>query len=238
MSKREFFISKKVGRATTDYRMMKNKDRILVAVSGGKDSLALLKILKDRQAFVPINYELIAVHINLNDKNASVVRKYLKDNGYTFHIEKPKKKLDSKDPKKPNKNPCFWCSWIRRKALFRLAAKLKCRKIALAHHKDDIIQTQLLNLFFNGEISTMSPMQKMFGGELYLIRPLAYVEEYELARFAEECKFPKLPEKCPQIDITKRRYVKNLISEIRKECPDVKDKIFRSLKRIKKDYLI
>ncbi len=236
ISKTQYFLSKKVGKAIADYKMLKDKDRILVGVSGGKDSLALIKILHDRLRFVPITYELIAAHIDQDAKNASVVKKYLTANGYKYYI----KKIKSDKPKKikrQNMSPCFWCSWKRREALFGLATKLRCNKIALAHHKDDIIQTQLLNLFFNGEISTMRPIQEMFGGKLHIIRPFAYAEEDEIIKFAGECAFPSLPNKCAVSGRTNRAYMARIISDLKKISPKVKDNIFRSLRRIRKDYL-
>lgn len=231
-----YFLSKKVGKAIMDYKMLDDKDRILVAVSGGKDSLTLLKILKERQSFVPIEYDLIACHIDMGYECAhpKILERYFKDNGCKYRI----KKIDIlKNTKRKDIN-CFWCSWNRRRALFEMADKLGCTKIALGHHKDDIIQTFLLNLFFQGEISAMSPRQELFKGKVVIIRPLAYLEEKECRRFARDNNFPTLHCSCPQAGKTQRANAAKLIRKIEEMSPDFKTNVFRSLKRIKKEYLL
>ena len=155
----EFYISKSVGKATTDYDMLSEGDKIAVAVSGGKDSLTLLKVLVDRQKFVPIEYKIMAVHIDLGYPRsfAKTLEKYFKKIGVKYHIEK----VDVLKKTKAEEINCFWCSWNRRKALFEVADRLGYRKVALGHHKDDIVETILLNLFFHGEISAMAPKQEL-----------------------------------------------------------------------------
>ena len=132
---------------------------------------------------------------------------------------------------------CFWCSWNRRKALFDLASRLKANKIAFAHHMDDIIETMLLNLFFQGEIGTMMPHQDMFDGELAIIRPLAYVEEHELTRLSNLLNLPVAASACPHGNTSKRALVKGIVDDLRKHNRNVKKNIFRSLTRIRQDYL-
>ncbi len=132
---------------------------------------------------------------------------------------------------------CFWCSWNRRKALFDLAGGIGANKIAFAHHMDDIIETMLLNLFFQGEIGTMLPYQEMFDGELAIIRPLAYVEEKELARLATILKLPVISSACPQGEISKRSLVKGIVADLKKHNRNVKKNIFRSLSKIREEYL-
>ncbi|MCK9603150.1 MAG: tRNA 2-thiocytidine(32) synthetase TtcA [Candidatus Omnitrophica bacterium] len=232
----EFYISKRMGRAIMDYKMLSEGDRIAVAVSGGKDSLTLLRVLNDRRTFVPIKYEILAVHIDLGYPRsfAKPLVKYFKELGVNYHIEK----VDVLKKTKRKDISCFWCSWNRRKALFETANRFGCTKVALGHHKDDVIETILLNLFFQGEISAMSPKQELFGGKITLIRPLAYVEEYMIKRFAKEEKLPHDTCKCPNSFTSNRTKMGNIINELKKVCPDVKTNIFRSVKRIKKDYLL
>ncbi|MCX5716500.1 MAG: tRNA 2-thiocytidine(32) synthetase TtcA [Candidatus Omnitrophica bacterium] len=231
-----FFLSKKVGRALTDYKMMEDGDKILVAVSGGKDSLSLLRILKYRQSFVPIKYEIMAVHIDMgyDRKHSVVLRKYFKKNGYKYHIGKERLQKKGQRPEAIN---CFWCSWNRRKALFKFAERSGYKKIALGHHKDDIIETMLMNLFFNGEISAMSPKQELFGGKITILRPLAYVEEKELARFSRLNRFPAVKCGCPNAGKTQREKMGRLIKEVERTCPAVKSNMFNSMKKIKKEYM-
>lgn len=231
-----YFLSKKIGKAITDYNMIDEGDRIMVAVSGGKDSLSLLRILEHRRSFVPVRYEVIAAHIDMgyNCLQTAALKKYFKKNGYEYYI----KKTGVLKGKKISDINCFWCSWNRRKALFELADKLGCRKIALGHHKDDIIETILLNLFFNGEISTMRPKQELFKGKIAIIRPLAYAEEKEVARFSRENHFPHARCSCPNSDRTKRAAMERIIKGLEKSCPNIKTNIFKSVQRIKKDYLL
>lgn len=232
----EYYISKGVGRAIMDYKMLAEGDKIAVAVSGGKDSLTLLKVLKDRMSFVPIKYSLLAVHIDMGYPRsyAAKLKKYFQKIGVPYHIEK----VDTLKKTRKKDINCFWCSWNRRKALFEVSYRLKCTKTALGHHKDDIVETILLNLFFQGEISAMLPKQELFGGKITLIRPLAYVEEYMIKRFAKEQGLPHDSCVCPHSIISNRAKMARIISDLKRGCPEIKTNIFRSVKRIKKDYLL
>ena len=232
----EFYISKRVGKAITDYDMLADGDKIAVAVSGGKDSLTLLRVLKDRQRFVPIKYQLLAVHIDLGypSMHPKILAEYFKSQGLNYHIEK----VDILKGKTRKDITCFWCAWNRRKALFETAVRSGCNKVALGHHHDDIVETILLNLFFNGEISAMAPKQELFNGKIIIIRPLAYVEEDMIRRFARGAAFPHEKCSCPNSFTSKRTKIERMIKELEKICPDIKKNIFRSVKRIKKDYLL
>jgi tRNA 2-thiocytidine biosynthesis protein TtcA len=232
----EFYISKRVGKAIIDYQMLSNGDKIAVAVSGGKDSLALLRLLVDRQRFVPIKYEVLAVHIDLGYPRsyAKTLEKYFKKTRVKYHIEQ----VDALKKTQRRDINCFWCSWNRRKALFETAVRFGCTKVALGHHKDDIIETILMNLFFNGEISAMSPKQELFKGKIILIRPLAYVEEEMIERFAKAEGLPHETCVCPNAITSNRTKIANIIKDLKKVCPDVRTNIFRSVKRIRADYLL
>jgi tRNA 2-thiocytidine biosynthesis protein TtcA len=135
-------------------------------------------------------------------------------------------------------NPCFLCSWERRKCLFRLAHRFKCNKIALGHHQDDIIETLLLNIFYSAEISTMVPLQTLFKGKITLIRPLALLEEKKIERFARETGLPVSSTGCPSSGKTKRKVVKDVIETLSKKDRRVKGNIFRALSNIKLDYTL
>ncbi len=231
-----YFTTKKVGKAIWDYRMLKDGDRVLIAVSGGKDSLTLLRIMKERMKFVPINYELTACFVDMGfewvDRD-SLIRHFENESVPYLIAEAPE------EWQKDNRNfDCFWCSWNRRKALFKVAHSRGFKKLAFAHHMDDIIETMLLNLFFQGEIGTMQPYQEMFNGELYIIRPFAYVEEKELLRLSEILELPVIASKCPHSQTSKRRLVKDIITELKKHNRNVKKNIYRSLQRIRQDYLL
>jgi len=232
----EYFISKGIGKAIMDYQMLTPGDKIAVAVSGGKDSLTLLRLLLDRRAFVPVKYDVMAIHIDMGyPKSLSVkLEKYFKKLKVEYKIIKS----DILKKTSISKINCFWCSWNRRKELFLAANKSGCTKIALGHHMDDIAQTFLLNLFFQGEISTMKPKQELFKGKITLIRPLAYVQEDLIKRFAKETKLGHDTCVCPQAVISNRNRMGKIIRNLEKVCPDIKKNIFRSLKRVKKDYLL
>ncbi|MFA5038572.1 MAG: ATP-binding protein [Candidatus Omnitrophota bacterium] len=228
-------ISKKVGRAIADYRMIQNGDKILVGVSGGKDSLTLLEALWSRKAFVPIHYDVLAVHVDLgfSGPHLEPFEGFLKKEGFPFYV----KRKAMADPREGKQN-CFWCSWNRRRVLFEEARKHGCNKIALGHHKDDIVETVLMNLFFEGEISAMSPNQEMFKGKLSIIRPLAYVEEREIKDYVRLKPFPVIKCLCCHAAHTQRAVIKKMIETLEATAPGVKSNIFRSLQRIKKDYLL
>lgn len=229
------YISNRIGRAIADYNLIEDNDKILVAVSGGKDSLSLLKLLNERRRWAPVNYELFAAHIETDFRCAECV-----------HTEKLKKIFDLygipgifekiKIRDKNKKISCFWCSWNRRKALFTLADKLGCRKVAFGHHQDDINETLLLNMLYHGEFSAMNPRQELFAGKIVIIRPLCYVGEDALRKYAKESKFPSQLCKCPNSQVSKRRVMKNFINEIEKDCPYVKLNIFRSIGRVNEEY--
>ncbi len=233
------YISARIGKAIADYNLIEDKDRILVAVSGGKDSLSLLKLLNERKKWAPISYELIAIHVETDYKcaNSAIIAKlknFFKKNGISYRFEKIKISGAKDKRARPS---CFWCSWNRRKALFLAADRLGCNKVALGHHKDDIIETLLLNIFYHGEFSAMNPAQELFGGKIIIIRPLCYVEEEVLRRFARESKFPVQRCLCPNSETSKRRMMKDFIKKIEKDCLHVKTNVFRSMSRIKKDYI-
>ena len=232
----EYYISKGMGKAIMDYRMLDPGDRIAVAVSGGKDSLTLLRFLLLRKSFVPIQYDIVALHVDMGypkSISAKLVKIFKK-----LKVEYKIIKSDvlKKTPK--NKINCFWCSWNRRKELFIESDKLGCTKIAFGHHLDDITETMLLNLFFQGEISTMAPRQELFKGKIKIIRPLAYVEERFIKQFAKESKLGHDSCLCPHSVTSNRSLAGKIIGRVGKVCPDVKKNIFRSLKRVKKDYLL
>ncbi len=229
------FFSKKVGKAIWDYRMLNDGDRVLLAVSGGKDSLSLLRVMKERLKFVPIDYEIIACHVDMGFEwiDTDHLKNHFEAEGVEYVIAQPEKAWRNGDG-----FTCFWCSWNRRKVLFNLMGKMRCTKLALGHHMDDIVETMLMNLMFNGEIGTMKPYQEMFGGEFAIIRPLAYVQEKELKRVAARLSLPVIKSQCLNGDLSKRRLVKGLVAEVEKHNRNVKKNIFRSLQRVRQDYLL
>jgi len=228
-----------MGKAIHRYGLIQDGDRIIVGVSGGKDSLTLLHLLQERRKRVPIDYELVPVHIDLgfDSERAEILKNFFEAQGLPYHIEFTDIGKRANSPEN-RENPCFLCSWERRKRIFHLAHRLQCNKIALGHHKDDIIETLLLNIFYSAEISTMLPVQTLFKGKITLIRPLALIEEKKIERFAQEMGLPFGPSGCPSSGKTKRKEVKELIEALERKNRKVKGNIFRSLSNIKLDYML
>lgn len=231
-------INSKIGKAISDHGLIQNGDRILVAVSGGKDSLTMLSLLNHIKSWAPVKFDLFAVHIKTDFHCGSCVHDKVltdifekMDIGYRFS--------DVKVLDEEGKTTCFWCSWNKRKALFMTADELGFNKVALGHHKDDIAETMLMNLIYKGEISAMNPCQEMFGGEITIIRPLCYVEENIIKEFSKESGFPEQLCKCPFGENSRRKYIKNFIRETESQTPqiNVKTNIFKSISRIKNDYI-
>lgn len=228
-----------MGKAIHRYGLIQDGDRILVGVSGGKDSLTLLHLLHERRKRVPIDYELIPIHIDLGygSSRQESLREFFEARGLSYHIEQTQIGKLAHSPEN-RENPCFLCSWERRKRTFQVAHRFDCNKIAFGHHKDDIIETFLLNIFYSAEVSTMLPVQPMFKGKITLIRPLALIEERKIERFAREMDLPFGPSGCPSSGKTKRKEIKELIQTLEKVNPKTKRNIFRSLSNVKWDYTL
>ncbi len=231
-------INSLIGKAIAEHGLIKDNDRILVAVSGGKDSLTLLTLLKKIQGWAPVRFELVAIHIKTDFKCGGCVHEERLTDFFSRidveYIFSDIKVLDEK-----GHTSCFWCSWNRRKAFFETAEKLGCNKIALGHHKDDIVETLLLNMIYNSEISAMNPYQEMFGGKLAIIRPLCYVEESLIKQFAGESGFPEQLCQCPFGGSSRRKYIKEFIRQTARLTPkvNIKSNIFNSVKRVRLDYI-
>jgi tRNA 2-thiocytidine biosynthesis protein TtcA len=228
-----------MGKAIHRYGLIQEGDRILVGVSGGKDSLTLLHLLHERSKRVTVQYEIFPVYIDLGfDPNrAEILKDYFERKGLPYHIEFTEIGKKANGPEN-RENPCFLCSWERRKRLFHFAHRFNCNKIAFGHHQDDIIETLLINIFYSAGISTMLPIQSLFKGKITLIRPLALLEEKKIERFAREMGLPFGPSGCPASGKTKRREVKELIEDLSRKNRRVKGNIFRSLSNIKLDYTL
>ena len=230
-------VSKKAGKAITDFNMIQDGDRIAVAVSGGKDSLSLMHVLRHRQRVSPVKFDFTAVHIDFEfeDFDSQTLANYLQQQEFPYQIEK----VDSLKGERWEDINCFWWSRNRRKALFQLADREGFTKIAFGHHMDDIVETIILNQFYRGEIGAMKPMVELFGGKIVIIRPLTYVRESAMVDLARELKIDSLGQsKCANDDTSHRMLIKNMLKDFEKNNPMVVTNIFRSLRNIKEDYLI
>lgn len=230
-------VSRRAGKAVVDYQMLKDGDRVAVAVSGGKDSISLLHVLRDRQRKAPIKFEFTAVHIDFDfaDFNLQRLVDYLEKEGFPYLIEK----VGSLKGDRWEDIDCFWWSRNRRRALFELANKQGFTKIAFGHHMDDIVETILLNQFYRGEIGAMKPKQELFGGQIVIIRPLAYEREEMMVRLAEKLQITTLGQsKCANDDTSHRMFIKKMLRTLEQGNPNVVKNIFRSLQRVKVEYLL
>jgi len=243
MSKLHLHLRKRLEQGILKHKMLGVGDRVLVGVSGGADSLTLLKLLTGPLLFVPKPQSILAVYVDMgfegtNGNHIRLLEEYFKEEGYSYRIERTNIGPLAHSDYNRKASPCFLCSRLRRKRLFELARDFQCNKLALAHNKDDVIETFLLNIFFGREISTMIPYQTYFKGEFNLIRPLAYIEESLLKRFARDSRLPVLENPCPTANNTKRRYIKNLIQKLDEDHRGVKENIFKAMKHVKPDYLL
>lgn len=230
-------VSRRAGKALVEFDMIREGDRIAVAVSGGKDSLSLLHVLRDRRRVSPVKFDFTAVHIDFefSDFNPRALVDYLEKEGFPHLVEK----ADSLKDERYEDIDCFRWSWNRRKALFGLADREGFNKIAFGHHMDDIVETILLNQFYRGEIAAMKPRQELFDGKLTIIRPLAYVREEAMVRLSQELGIAGMGQsKCANDDTSHRMLIKQMLRQFEKDNPSVAANIFKSLQNIKREYLL
>lgn len=233
-------LKKWLEKAVLDYNMIQEGDNILIGVSGGADSLALLDLLDSAMIFVP-RFSFIAVNIDMGFDAAyqayDALEKYFQENHYRYIMEKTDiGTLAHSDFNR--KNPCFLCSRLRRKRIFEIAEAEGCNKIAFAHHRDDIIETLLINMFYGREISTMMPNQRIFDGKLHIIRPLAYLKESLIKKYSKERQFSVIKNDCPTSGTSKRIYIKNLLNELERDNKEIRENIYKAMSHVKPDYLI
>ena len=221
-----YYLLKSMNKAIRDYEMVADGDRIAVAVSGGKDSLTLLYLLWLRQQNAPERYEIVAVHVRMHQADGTPcmaldIRSALEIAG--LHLQ-PLEVVDTGE----QPNNCSRCSFLRRKAIFEAAQRLGCNKVALGHHADDAAQTTLLNLIFHGKVETLYPKRQFFEGQFTLIRPLIYLPEKRIARFAQACAFPIQATACPYGSNSRRALMRDIIRMLEHEYPKVKINLFRA----------
>ncbi len=210
-----------------------------VAVSGGKDSMALLYMLKERLKWVPIHYELLAVHLDMGFEGTSPseIEKFCRRMEVPFYFEKTDYGIKAHGPEN-KENPCFLCAWLRRKHLFQLSEKLHFDKIAFGHNKDDLIETLFLNMFYSGELSTMVPKQSLFNNRLTIIRPLCLLEEKAIKSFGQRQNLPEIFNPCPSAGKSSRKFIKDLLNSLYERNRKIKGNIFHALSHVRPEYLL
>ena len=219
-------------KAIEDYNMINENDKILVGLSGGKDSITLLLGLKALQRFYPKKFEIIACSVNPGFEffDSSFLKKLCDNNNIKFIEEKSDIKEIVFDIRK-EKNPCSLCANLRRGILNSTAIREGCNKIALGHNEDDVLETFLLNLFYGGNINTFAPVSYMDRSKVTLIRPLIYVPEKSIKTFVKKNNIEVMNKCCPMDGVSKREDMKNLIREFQKEIPNVKSNLYGAIKR-------
>lgn len=234
-------LCREVGRAIVDYQMIKEGDKVMVCVSGGKDSYGMLDILLKLQQRAPIRFELVAVNLDQKQPGfpAHVLPQYLGGLGVPFHIETQDTYSIVKRVIPEGKTMCSLCSRLRRGILYRVAEELGCTKIALGHHRDDILQTLFLNMFFASKLKGMPPKLASDDGKNVVIRPLAYVSEKDLSAWAQVRQFPIIPcTLCGSQDGLQRQVVGDMLREWDKKFPGRLDNMFTALQSVVPSHLM
>ena len=232
-------LNRRFHSACACYGLLEDGDHVLVGLSGGKDSLALTELLgKQAKIFKP-SIRVTAVYVTVEnigyETDISYLQTYCDALGVPF-VHKVTR-YDDLPAEHRNKNHCFLCSWYRRKALFDAAKELKCNKIAFGHHRDDILETLLMNMVFGGNISTMPPKLQFDKMPLQIIRPLCMIDEKEIMQYAGMKGYRKQVRTCPFEYESTRTQTKNIIGELSKLNPEVRDSLWAAMENIKQQYL-
>jgi tRNA 2-thiocytidine biosynthesis protein TtcA len=230
-----------VGKAIEDFRMIEQGDRVMVCLSGGKDSYTLLDILLSLQRSAPVDFELIAVNLDQKQPGfpAHVLPDYLTALGVPFHVIEQDTYSVVKRVIPAGKTMCGLCSRLRRGALYRYAGENGITKIALGHHRDDIVETLFLNMFFGGKLKAMPPKLRSEDGRHIVIRPLAYVAERDIERYARAREFPLIPcTLCGSQENMQRKEIKKMLREWEQQYPGRTESIFSSLRNVVASHLV
>jgi tRNA 2-thiocytidine biosynthesis protein TtcA len=240
-NKLEKKLCRLVGQAIGDFGMIEEGDKVMVCVSGGKDSYAMLDILMKLRERAPINFEIVAVNLDQKQPNfpAEILPNYLKGLGIQFHIEEQDTYSIVKRVIPEGKTTCGLCSRLRRGILYRVADELGATKIALGHHRDDILETLMLNMFYAGKLKGMPPKLRSDDGRHIVIRPLAYVPEKLLERYAGDMNFPIIPcDLCGSQPNLQRQVMKEMLHDWEKKYPGRVENLFRSMHHIVPSHLM
>jgi tRNA 2-thiocytidine biosynthesis protein TtcA len=234
-------LAREIGRADTDFEMIGEGDRVMVAISGGKDSYTLLHMLRRLQRSSPISFEIVAVNIDQGHPGYPVetLRGWLEREGYAHRIVSEDTYSIVKEKVPEGKTYCSLCSRLRRGILYNVAQELGCTKIALGHHRDDVLATFMLNIFFAGQLKAMPPKLRSDDGRNVVIRPLAYASESMIARFSELQGFPILPcDLCGSQENLQRKQMQALLETLEAKNPGTKTSMLAALRNVRPTHLL
>ena len=237
-------LTKRFHKACADYGLIADGDHILIGLSGGKDSLLLTELLGRRSKIYKPRFTVTAIHVRVKERDYQTDLSYLENFCREAGVPLLVRDVTIDEPVESGKlkveretNPCFLCSWYRRKALFDAAQEMGCNKIAFGHHRDDVIETLLMNLIYQGTFATMPPVLQMEKMPLQLIRPLCLIDEADIRRYAEMRSYQKQAKLCPFEHVSSREKVKGLLEQIKALNPEAVDSLYGALTNIKTDYL-
>jgi tRNA 2-thiocytidine biosynthesis protein TtcA len=241
MNRVEQRLMSQLARASHDFALLEPGDRVMVAVSGGKDSHALLYLLREVQRRAPFEFSLVAVNVDQGHPGypKHLLPEYFRREGYEFEIVTEDTYSIVKEKVPAGKTTCSLCSRLRRGILYTTASRLGATKIALGHHRDDVIETLLLNLFFSGQLKAMPPRLRSDDGRHVVIRPLVYAAESELTAFAAEKAFPIIPcDLCGSQEQLQRKRVKALLESLEAENPNLRRNLLAALGNVRPTHLL
>lgn len=230
-------VEDKVKKAIFDYGLINDGDRILVGLSGGKDSLALVDLLGRRSKIFSPRFEVVVAHVIMSNMPYSSDLEYLKSMADVYGLPFIVHETSFDPSTDKRKSPCFLCSWTRRKALFEIAKANHCNKIALGHHQDDILETLLMNITHQGAFGTMPPRLKMDKFDMEIIRPMCLVEECELLKLSAFRGYRKQLKNCPYESGSSRSDMKELLKRMEEINPEARYSLWGSMTNIQSDYL-
>lgn len=239
-------LTKRFHKACADYTLLADGDHVLIGLSGGKDSLLLTELLGRRAKIYKPKFSVTALHVRVKERDyhtdVTYLERFCAEAGVPLIVRDTEIGETTTDRvgstvQHACSNPCFLCSWYRRKMLFNTAQELGCNKIAFGHHRDDIAETLLMNLIYQGAFATMPPILQMDKMPLQIIRPLCLIDETDISRYAVLSSYEKQTKLCPYEHISSREKVKDLLSQIKALNPEAIDSIYGALTNIKTDYL-
>jgi len=234
-------LEHQVGKAIGDFNMIEDGDTVMVCLSGGKDSYTLLNMLLTLRKRAPIDFKIVAMNLDQKQPGfpADILPSYLKSLGVDFHIETQDTYSIVKAKIPEGKTTCSLCSRLRRGIIYKVAAELGANKIALGHHRDDMVETLFLNIFFGGKLKAMPPKLVTDKGDHVVIRPLAYCAEKDIARFSRGMEFPIIPcNLCGSQENLQRQNIKKMLTEWEQQYPGRTQTIFTAMQNVKPSHLL